>query len=172
MLFILIPGLILVALMVYASTRIKRVAAEAFEPETIDTDDFSLEKPDGFLNVINHDEALALDIYSRDMGKGEAAEFRAARAEVRVYEKRSLDYAVSAIRETVAVGGETSEVINETKYRVIEAERVDEGIVFEEKYKVAEKDGRVFEFKIVALSETNGEFQRKIDTMLNSFMLK
>jgi hypothetical protein len=33
---ILIPGLILVALMVYVSTRIKRAAARAFEPENVD----------------------------------------------------------------------------------------------------------------------------------------
>jgi len=68
MLAILIPGLILVALMVYASTRIKRVAAEAFEAETIETDEFAVEKPDGFLNILNRDPALALDAYSREFG--------------------------------------------------------------------------------------------------------
>ena len=65
---LLIPGLLLVALMVYASTRIKRTAAEAFEPETIETDVFVLEKPEEFLNVINHDLALELQAYSREFG--------------------------------------------------------------------------------------------------------
>jgi hypothetical protein len=169
---LLIPGLILVALMVYASTRIKRVAAQAFEPETIDTDDFTLEKPDGFLNVLNRDPALALDIYSRDMGAGDEAEFRAARGEVRVYEQRTLDYATNAIRESTRVTSEMSEVISERKYRILEAEKIEKGAEFRELYKIVENDGSVFEFKIVALKETNDELKRKIDIMFNSFMLK
>ena len=90
---LLIPGLILVAFMVYASTRIKRVAAEAFEPETVETDDFTLDKPEGFLNVINRDPSLAFYAYSKDMGVGEAAEFRAGRAEIR----EGPDHAVTVV---------------------------------------------------------------------------
>src|SRR5687767_8261126 len=50
---LLIPGLILVALMVYASTRIKRTAAAAFDRETVDTEDFIIQKPEGFLHNLH-----------------------------------------------------------------------------------------------------------------------
>ena len=169
---LLIPGLILVALMVYASTRIKRSAARAFEAETVETDDITLDKPEGFLNVLNLDPALALDIYSKEMGIGDAAEFRAARAELRIYEQRTLDYAANAIRESTKVMSEISEIIGERKYGILEAERNEKGTDFREFYKIVEQDGRVFEFKIVLLDETNDEFKRKIETMFNSFMLK
>ena len=55
---ILIPGLILVALMVYVSTKIKKNAVDAFGEETITTDDFVLIKPEGFLHNLNGDPAL------------------------------------------------------------------------------------------------------------------
>jgi hypothetical protein len=172
MLFILIPGLILVALMVWASTRIKRTAAAAFEAETVETDDFTLDKPEGFLNKINRDPSLAFEAYSRDMGTGDASEFRMARVEIHIYEQRRLDYAAGAIRESTTVTSEITEVIGERKYHIIEAETVEKGVGFRELYKLAEKDGRVFELRIVVLGETNDEFSRKIDTILNSFVLK
>lgn len=169
---LLIPGLLLVALMVYASTRIKRVAAEAFEPEAIETDNFTLEKPEGFLNKINRDPSLAFEAYSQDMGTGEASEFRAARIEIRIYEQRNLDYATGAIRESAKVTSEINEIIDERKYHIIEAETVEKGIRFRELYKLAEKDGHIFELKIIVLDETNDEISRKIDTIFNSFVLK
>jgi hypothetical protein len=55
---ILIAGVILVAFMAYASTRIKRSAAKAFEAETVETDQFVIQKPDGFLNVIKRRPAI------------------------------------------------------------------------------------------------------------------
>ena len=169
---LLIPGLILVALMVYASTRIKRSASKAFEAETVETDDITLDKPEGFLNVLNLDPTLELDIYSKDMGVGDAAEFRAARAELRIYERRTLGYAANAIKESAKIESEIFEIIGERKYGILEAERNEKGTDFRELYKIVEKDSRVFEFKVVVLDETNDEIKRKIDTMFDSFMLK
>ncbi len=71
---ILIIGVIVVALMVWASTRIKRSAAEAFEEEAIDTDDFSLVKPEGFLSPVENDEYLAFYAYSKEFGEEDKAE--------------------------------------------------------------------------------------------------
>ena len=169
---LLIPGLLLVTLMVWASTRIKKTAAAAFELEMVETDDFTLEKPEGFLNKINRDESLAFEAYSKDMGTGDASEFRAARVELRAYDQRKLDYATGAIRESTKVTSEITEVIDERKYHIMEAETVEKGVGFREKYKLVEKDGRVFELKLIVLDETNNEISRKIDTIFNSFVLK
>ena len=65
---LLIPGLILVALMVWASTRIKKNAAAAFDAEVIETESFSIRKPEGFLHVLNDDSGLAFRSYSKDFG--------------------------------------------------------------------------------------------------------
>jgi hypothetical protein len=168
----LIPGLILVALMVYASTRIKRVAAEAFEPETVENDDFSLEKPEGFLVVLNGDPALAFEAYSRDFGIDRASEYRAARAEIRIYENRDLKYAAAAIRETIKIDSDISEVIDGKKYRVLEGMSEEKGIAFREMFKLAERDGKVIEMKLRVLAETDSEVSGKAEAMFASFALR
>ena len=52
---ILIIGGVVVLIMVFISTQIKKRAALAFEPETIDTEEFRLLKPNGFLYPLRED---------------------------------------------------------------------------------------------------------------------
>jgi len=86
---LLIPGLILVALMAYVSTRIKKSAARAFEAEQVTGDGFSLEKPDGFLVRTGGKAGLLFDAYSKDFGTtGGAENIRAAKAIVTVRSER------------------------------------------------------------------------------------
>jgi hypothetical protein len=87
---ILIPGLILVALMVWASTKIKRDAAAAFEPEMIETEEFIIRKPNGFLHVVNDDSGLAFRAYSREYGKNELNGDRQATIEVSIHTNSDL----------------------------------------------------------------------------------
>lgn len=169
---LLIPGLILVALMVYASTKLKKITASAFEPETIETDDFALEKPDGFLNILNRDPGLEVDAYSRDFGVETAAEIRQARIEVRHYRVCKMSEAIAMINEKSTIRSDISEVINGRKYRLIEAERIEKGIGYREIYKLTEKGNDVFELKVIALEETKDDISRKIDNIVLSFAVK
>ena len=98
MLFILIPGLILVALMVYASTRIKKSAAAAFNAETVESDDFIIQKPQGFLNKLNRDEQFAFEAYSKEFGVGEAADFRQGSINLTIRYQGTVDEAVAEMR--------------------------------------------------------------------------
>ena len=169
---LLIPGLLLVALMVYASTKIKRSAAEAFEAETIETDAFILEKPEEFLNVINRDPSLELDAYSREYGLEHAAEVRQARAEIRRFEDSTIDEAVTRIRDSATVKSDIAEIIAERKYRLIEAERIEKGIGYREIYKIAASGTTVYELKVIALEDANQEVTSRIESILTSFILK
>ena len=169
---LLIPGLLLVALMVYASTRIKRTAAEAFEPETIATDSFVLEKPEEFLNVINHDPTLELQAYSREFGVENTADVRQACVEIRRFEDSSIEEAIGFIKDSATIKSDISEVLGEQKYRLIEAERIEKGIGYREIYKVAKSGAAVFELKIIALEDINDEVSRRIETLLASFIVK
>ncbi len=169
---LLIPGLILVALMVYASTKIKKTAAAAFEAETIETDDFVLEKPEGFLNILNRDPALEVDAYSREFGVETTADIRQARIEVRHYRVCKMDEAIAILQEKSTIKSDISEVINERKYRLIEAERIEKGIGYCETFKLTEKGKDVFELKVIALEEKNDDISRKIDDIVLSFAVK
>ena len=169
---LLIPGLLLVALMVYASTRIKRTAAEAFEPETIETDVFVLEKPEEFLNVINHDLALELQAYSREFGVENTADVRQACFAVRRFEGSGIEDVIGFIKDSATIKSDISEVIGERKYRIIEAERIEKGIGYREIYKLAKSGAAVFELKITALEDANDDVLRRIETILATFIVK
>ena len=170
---ILILGLILVGLMVYASTRIKKTAAAAFTAETIETQDFIVQKPDGFLNVVGGDQKYAFEAYSKDFGVEDAGNIRQGRVNLTVLEGQTIDDIVEKLNET---GDEfiddISEVIGSRRYRVIETKRVEKGVSLCVYYKIAEKDGKVYRLEALRLAETPDEFMRKIEVMVASFEIK
>src|SRR5688572_9261027 len=164
---ILIPGLILVALMVYVSTRIKKSAASAYDQETIETEQFSITKPDGFIVPTNVDGRLAFAAYSKDFGTREADGIRQVSAEIAVHKGKTLD----------AVCNEsTLKVISQQRLQgdsmIVEAETIENGVVLETEKRLVEKQGDVFELSVTAIPETKPAQQRNIDTLLSSFEVK
>ena len=151
---------------------IKKTAAQAFEPESIDTDVFEIEKPDGFLSVINGDPELEFEAYSREFGGDGAENIKQARAEIRILDNSSLDAAASNIRAAAKVVSDVTEIIDERKYRLIEAESSEKGIKILEFYKLAAAGANVCQLKVIALEETNVEIARKIETIVASFAVK
>lgn len=169
---LLIPGLILVALMVYASTRIKKTAAAAFEAESIETDVFTIEKPEGFLTVLNGDPELLFESYSRAFGDEPAENIKQARIEVRKLTATTPEQAVKAIAAASKVTSRTTEVINERKYLLIETEKVEKGIGMVELYKLAASGRDTIELKMIALEQTSEEIASKIQSLASSFFVK
>lgn len=156
---ILIVGGLLVALMIWASTRIKRNAAAAWEEETIAGDGFVIKKPEGFLNVIGGDPQYAFEAYSRDFGGAGAEDVRAAYATVSVHD--------ASLHET-ETGGRT-QMVGERRYLIEETESVENGVPSLNLSKSAEAGGRVYLLKVRLLSETSPELMRKIESMIESF---
>ncbi|HLA94943.1 MAG TPA: hypothetical protein VK612_04425 [Pyrinomonadaceae bacterium] len=170
---LLIPGLALVAFMIWASTRIKRNAAAAFEPETIDNDGFVIQKPEGFLHVLNDDSGLAFRSYSKEVGTIGKKDVRQATAEVQIFDRENL-----RTRKT-AIAGESESVISETPYVdggekaiVIETIRIEKGAEFTVSYKLVTRGKRLFELRVSVLSENKDEFSGKIESILDGFRVK
>ncbi len=166
---ILIPGLILVALMVYVSTRIKKSAAKAYAEELIDATDFSITKPEGFISP-NEDSKFAFAAYSKDFGSDEAGEIRQVSAEVTVYEGKNLD----AVRTIIS--NRASKIGVEQRLAgggfVVETEELKNGKVLNCEYRVFEENGRIFALVIRTLPEFREAQQRSIDTFISSFEVK
>ena len=170
---LLIPGLILVALMVYASTRIKRNAAAAFEPETIETEEFCIQKPEGFLNVIGVDPRYKLEAYSKEYGVGDAAEFRQARATLTVHEGKTARNVISEFRrEGRQIVDDLSEVVGGNRYRVLESKRAESGIEFRVINKIGERGGDAFDLEVIRLADIDAEFEKRADELVRGFELK
>ena len=164
---ILILGLILVAVMVYASTKIKKRAAEAFEPESIETPAYSLQKPEGFLHVIDspdHD----FEAYSREFNEGD---FRVRRAKIEV--EVFPDSNPQSIAESIAQNARRSEVISESdSILTVEAdEEANETRRFVV-YKLVSGRNAVYQLRFAVINEHREEYREKINETLESFILK
>jgi hypothetical protein len=158
---ILIPGLILVALMVYASTKIKKRAAAAFEAETVETETYSIDKPEGFLHVIGSEKHL-FEAYSREFGSNEYAGNRRATIEIDVISgddlqtKHPVKWDDSGEFRTGTF--ETEEAANEITYNAI--------------YKIVETRDATYRLRFAVIAEHMDENLRRIDDTLDSFTVK
>jgi hypothetical protein len=169
---LLIPGLILVALMVYASTRIKRSAAQAFEPETVETDAFSINKPEGFLNVINGDPQYAFEAYSKTFEEENGRDVRAATARLRILDGKAVGEQIAEIKNAeLKVTSEQNEVMGDIRYHVIEGTRDERGAEFRMLYKLAESAGKTYELEVKALASAE-ETAKNAETFIDSFEVK
>jgi hypothetical protein len=163
---LLIPGLLLVALMVWASTKIKKRAAEAFEPETIETENYSLDKPEGFLHVLespDHD----FEAYSREFDE---ADFRTRRAKIEIdlLHDTTLREACDSLRENATASNVTEE--NGRVYRVECDETANEN-EFKVFYKLVATSGGLYRLRFAVLSKHAEEYLRKIDETFDSFTI-
>jgi hypothetical protein len=170
---LLIPGLILVGLMVYVSTRIKKSAAAAYEPEEIETDEFSVAKPEGFLHPLNNDNGLPFEAFTKEFGEDEARRIRHARAELEVHEASDPDGIIEEIKRSAGkVLSEETIKEGDRHVYLIDAERLENGVPVTTLYKITADGSRVYEMRISVLDEQKDAYLRKIEEMRDSFRLK
>jgi hypothetical protein len=163
---ILIPGLILVALMVYASTRIKKRAAEAFEPETIETDRYTLQKPDGFLHVIDSPEH-DFEAYSKESGDDGWA--RRATIDVDVLTNTDLAAERDSLRNQAAESTVTGE--NGTSCRIGADESANETDL-KVVYKLVAAPDAIYRLRFAVVAKHEDEYLGRIEETLDSFTVK
>jgi hypothetical protein len=166
---ILILGLILVAVMVWASTKIKRKAAEAFEAERIEADGFSLDKPDGFLQRINDDGEYLFDAFSKEFGTDAAGNVRAVTAVVFTSDEPVNEAA--SLEQSRLTSSERSEQfeLGGSHGIIVTGEMQRDGHTFTVSEKFLSRGSQTLVLKIDALKEPNADLARKIELMLLSF---
>lgn len=146
---ILIIGLIIVALMVYVSTKIKKESKLAYEREVFETEEFTIIKPDEFLIPINKDSPYIFEAQSRDLGTEEASDFYQCRTTI-------------IFREGVE------------KAETFETEKTEKDILSVSFYKIISnpQTNKTYELEISVLPEFKDKYQDRITEMLNSFAVK
>lgn len=170
---LLIPGLILVAFMVWASTRIKKNAAAAFDTEIVQTVEFSIRKPEGFLHVLNDSSGMDLRAYSKEFGKVGNREVRRATIEI----ERHPDTNIDETKRTIEGTSESIELFEayqdggEPAARIASIEIVDGG----EHYvirKLVSRGSRIIELRGRVLSDHRDEFIDALEEAVDSFQVK
>lgn len=166
---ILIVGVVIVALMAYVSTRIKKSAASAFERETFDAPDFLLVKPEGFLNPVDAREGLAFYAYSKDYGVEDSAKFRQSEIKLRIYE-------IDNFREIVANAKKLADKVlsekNEGDVFLLKTENTEGKVSLEKQHKFVSKNGKIYELEIKTLEETKENYTQRIAETFESFTVK
>ena len=174
---ILIIGGLLVALMVFVSTRVKRNAARAYEREEIDMKEFGLIKPDNLMHPFRDKSEYVFEAYSKDYGEGHArsiwrahvllrvllnTDFRTVRAEVR-------NSAEEVLSDEVAQKPPPGQ-----KIRLLETSRTEDKQKRREFWKVVEntKAKKIYELKISILEDHLDEYLEKAEEMIESFYVK
>jgi len=174
---ILIVGFILVALMAYASTKIKKSAARAFEREEIETEEFAIIKPAGFINPINEKSAFVFEAYTKDLGKDEARFFRRARATLRVISGLNFE---TVCKDTKNSSGKiiskqfVEDAPDGRKIFLLESEKIKQAVKIFSFWKIIESRERrkIYELQIAVLEEHREEFANEIGEMIDSFAVK
>ncbi|KXK03914.1 MAG: hypothetical protein UZ17_ACD001001011 [Acidobacteria bacterium OLB17] len=169
---ILIFGIILVALMAWASTRIKKNAAAAFDAESVSTPAFTIEKPAGMLHVLNGNPELEFEAYSKEFGTGVMSKMRMFRAEVKKLHPTGIAAKIAEIKKSGQVRDDRKEVIDGRTYHVIEIEEGGTKVPCRVKYKIAETQDAAYVLKLRALEEAGENVFETLDVMLESFVLK
>ncbi|MGD9588947.1 MAG: hypothetical protein AB7Q37_02220 [Pyrinomonadaceae bacterium] len=169
----LIPGLILVGFMVWASTRIKRNAARAFEEETVETEEFSLVKPEGFLSHAEPPAGLLFSAYSKEYGRDDAESLRQAVAEVRRFDGAAFDDIREAAKQDGAgLVSEQTGVIAERRCANIVVEGRAKGVAIETYHKIIAGERAVYQLSVSVLSDHRDDLSAKVDRFIDSFALK
>lgn len=165
------------ALMVYVSTRIKRSAAQAFGAETVETEEFRIVKPEGFMHPLRDKSEFAFEAYSQDFGKENLRNFWQSNAELLVHsDKKFKDVCTDAKKSADKILSE--KVLKETsadqRICLIEGEQISDEVKKHVFWKIVESlsQKKVYEFRAFILENHLPENSRRIQEMLESFTVK
>ncbi len=163
--------------MVYASTKIKKNAAEAFEREVIETEEFYLVKPAGLMHPLRDKSEFAFEAFSKDFGDENLRNFWKANAEMVIYEGKHFKDVCDEIKN-LADKILSEEVLKETpadqRICLLEGEQTIDEVKKRVFWKVVESVSRkkVFEFRVYVLDKHLADFQNRAEEMINSFRVK
>jgi hypothetical protein len=174
---ILILGVLLVALMVYVSTKIKKNAAQAFEREIIETEDFTLVKPEGFINPIDENSKYAFEAHSKAYGENQEHHVWQASADLSVAANSDFDDFCRAAGQSVdKILSEKilTDSLQDQKVCLLEGEKTENEIPFSVYRKIVadSRAGKIYDLKISVLQSYREQYADKTSEMLDSFILK
>ena len=170
---LLIPGLILVALMVWASTKIKKSAAQAYEAESIETEQFAIEKPDGLISLADPEDGLLFSARSKDLGRDEAEDLHHVVAEIAFISGTTLEGMKTMVGHgEEKIVSETPLTIGGARCLALETEALNGMVRIRKFYRWIEAADGIFQLAVVVLADHREEYGERIESMAASFRIK
>ena len=177
MLFYLLFVAAFIAALLFVSSRIRSAANAAYVSEIIETEDFRISKPEGFLNPIPEASNHPFEAYSREVGERAAGRTRKSTAELNISDGLEMKRIIAKIkRETDEVYSQETikDAPSGQKICQLEAKKtVDEvpRLIF---HKIVEsrKRGKTFDLRVEILAANEEEYLPKAAVLINSFTVK
>jgi len=173
---ILIFGIVLVALMVFVSTKIKKSAAVAFEREVIDKKDFAIIKPEGLINPLNEDSKFVFEAYSKEFGKNDAEEFNQMLVKLKIISNASFKETCENAKKSVTeiLSENFSENNKGQNICLIEGRKSENRVQFLSVWKIVQtaEQQRVYELQVLVLENYREDYAKRLNEMLESFTVK
>jgi len=146
-----IIGGVVVALMIYVSTKIKKESKRAYEREIFETEEFSITKPDEFLIPVGEDSEYVFEARSRDFGTEDARDFYQCQATIKL--KNDVETKENSI---------------------VEIEKTENNVPVQLFLKVLAnpKTNKTYELEVSVLLEFREKYRDAINEMLSSFAVK
>lgn len=177
MLFYIIAIALFVAVLIYISSRIRKAASAAFEPETIENENFYIFKPEGYLNPINNDGKYPFEAYTRELGDKGAGRLRKSLVTLEETSGLNFNDARKKAKQTA------DEVFSETVFKdtpdgqkicQIEAGKTEDEISRLIFHKIIESRAqqKTYDLQISILEAHADEYIKRISDMINSFTVK
>ena len=176
---IIIVGLIIVATMVIVSTKIKRAAAAAYEPETVEKEDFKIEKAEGFLHPLRDEPDFPFEAYSKLYGERGTRNIWRARVRLRISDGLNFQKLIKEIKsikdEKFISQKNFDDIPDDQRGTIIRTEKTDEDEI---DYKVLRKiiqsknQSKTYELRTTLLEPYSDEYIGRACQMMESFEVK
>ena len=170
----IIGGLIVVA-MVLISTKIKKTAAKAYEPETVETEEFLVRKPEGFLHPVRRRTEYPFEVYSKLYGADrEARNIWRASAVLRVHDGKAIDRILTdAIKEETFTAKDISQT-DLGRECVSRSEKTEDEMEYAVLRRIVENRrlGKTWELQVTMLRKHEPEYAQRAAEMLASMDIK
>jgi hypothetical protein len=177
MLFYLLFIAIFIALLLFISSKIRNAANQAYEPERIERENFSINKPEGYLNPVEWTPNKPFEAYTRELGERSMGRLRKSLAKLTVSDGLNFDNLRKEIKKDAQEF--VSTVFDENapegeRICLIETKKTENEIttVFLNKIVESRWQKKTYNLEISVLEEYRDEYEEKIGEMLNSFSLK
>ncbi|CAN5747675.1 hypothetical protein BH20ACI4_BH20ACI4_34280 [soil metagenome] len=177
MLFYLLFIAAFIALLLFVSTKIRNAANQAYEPERIEREKFSINKPEGYLNPVEWTESVPFEAYTRELGERSMGRLRKSLVKLTASDGLNFDNLRKEIKTNAPEF--VSTVFDENapdgqRVCLIETKNTEKEIttVFLNKIVESRKQKKTYNLEISVLEDYRDEYENKIAELINSFTLK
>ena len=174
---ILIIGGILVLIMVIVSTKIKKSAAAAYQPEFVEKEDFSIEKPEGFLYPLHDPPDYHFEAYSKVYGERSTRNIWRARTRLRIHRDTDLKKFVDEIKkgiESIDSRKQFDDLPEGQKGLILRSSKTEDEVDYKVLRKIVEvvEERKIYDLKTTLLEPYSEEYTDRVCEMMRSFVVK